>query len=69
MKNIKLIAKRYFEIIRNKKVIGKIKKDKEYIASYFEDTQEFFINVNGNESLVAEILDNKLKIDKDFKLK
>lgn len=69
MKNIKLIAKRDFEIIRNKKVIGKIKKDKEYIASYFEDTQEFFININGDEILVAEILDNQLKIDEDFKLK
>ncbi|MDH2475967.1 hypothetical protein [Clostridium perfringens] len=64
-----MIAKRDFEIIRNKKVIGKIEKDKEYIASYFEDTQEFFINVNGDEILVAEILDNQLKIDKDFKLK
>ncbi|EOU2128044.1 TPA: hypothetical protein ACF2DS_000735 [Clostridium perfringens] len=69
MKNIKLIAKRDFEIIRNKKVIGKIQKDKEYIASYFEDTQEFFIKINGDEVLVAEILDNQLKIDEDFKLK
>ncbi|HFD2064460.1 TPA: hypothetical protein ACF2DS_000154 [Clostridium perfringens] len=69
MKNIKLIAKRDFEIIRNKKVIGKIQKDKEYIASYFEDTQEFFIKINGDEILVAEILDNQLKIDEDFKLK
>lgn len=69
MKNIKLIAKRNFEIIRNKKVIGKIQKDKEYIASYFEDTQEFFIKINGDEILVAEILDNQLKIDEDFKLK
>ena len=32
MKNIKLLAKRNFEIIRDKKVICKIEKDKQYIA-------------------------------------
>lgn len=68
MKNLKLIAKKDFEIIRNKKVICKIEKDKEYVASYFEDTQEFFININGDEILVGEILDYQLKIDEDFKL-
>lgn len=38
----------------------KIEKDKQYIAYLCEDTQEFFINVNGNEILVAEMLDNYL---------
>lgn len=69
MKNIKLLAKRDFEITRDKKVMCKIEKDKQYIAYLCEDTQEFFINVNGNEILVAEMLDNYLlKIDEDFKL-
>lgn len=68
MRKLKLIAKRDFEVIRNSKVICKIEKDKEYIASYYDDTEEFFINENGNEILVAELLDNKIKVDEDFKL-
>ena len=68
MRKLKLIAKRDFEIIRNNKVICKIEKDKEYIANYYDDTEEFFINENGNEILVAELLDNKIKVDYDFKL-
>ncbi len=66
---MKLLAKRDFEIIRDKKVICKIEKDKQYITYLYEDTKEFFINVNGNEILVAEMLDNySLKVDEDFKL-
>lgn len=42
MKNIKLLAKRDFEITRDKKVMCKIEKDKEYIVYLYEDTQEFF---------------------------
>lgn len=68
MRKLKLIAKRDFEIIRNNKVICKIEKDKEYIANYYDDTEEFFINENKNEILVAELLDNKIKVDEDFKL-
>ena len=68
MRKLKLIAKRDFEIIRNKTVICKIEKDKEYIANYYDDTEEFFINENENEILVAELLDNKIKVDEDFKL-
>ncbi len=68
MRKLKLIAKRDFEIIRNSKVICKIEKDKEYIANYYDDTEEFFINENENEILVAELLDNKIKVDEDFKL-
>ena len=66
---MKLLAKRDFEIIRDKKVICKIEKDKQYNTYLYEDTKEFFINVNGNEILVAEMLDNySLKVDEDFKL-
>ena len=69
MKNIKLLAKKDFKITRDKKFMCKVEKDKQYIAYLYEDTQEFFINVNGNEILVAEMLDNYLlKIDEDFKL-
>ena len=68
MRKLKLVAKRDFEVIRNNKVICKIEKDKEYIANYYDDTEEFFINENENEILVAELLDNKIKIDEDFKL-
>ncbi|ELC8426285.1 hypothetical protein QYB63_002939 [Clostridium perfringens] len=68
MRKLKLVAKRDFEVIRNNKVICKIEKDKEYMASYYEDTEEFFINENENEILVAELLDNKIKVDEDFKL-
>ncbi|EIA17468.1 hypothetical protein ACV30B_16690 [Clostridium perfringens] len=68
MIKLKLIAKRDFEVIRNSKVICKIEKDKEYIANYYDDTEEFFINENKNEILVAELLDNKIKVDEDFKL-
>ncbi|HAT4337860.1 TPA: hypothetical protein I9094_000047 [Clostridium perfringens] len=68
MRKLKLIAKRDFEVIRNSKVICKIEKDKEYIANYYDDTEEFFINENENEILVAELLDNKIKVDEDFKL-
>ncbi|WP_075810709.1 hypothetical protein [Clostridium perfringens] len=68
MRKLKLIAKRDFEVIRNSKVICKVEKDKEYIANYYDDTEEFFINENGNEILVAELLDNKIKVDQDFKL-
>ncbi|MCX0373370.1 hypothetical protein LI058_07795 [Clostridium perfringens] len=68
MRKLKLIAKRDFEVIRNSKVICKIEKDKEYIANYYDDTEEFFINENKNEILVAELLDNKIKVDEDFKL-
>lgn len=68
MRKLKLIAKRDFEVIRNSKVICKVEKDKEYIANYYDDTEEFFLNENGNEILVAELLDNKIKVDQDFKL-
>ena len=68
MRKLKLIAKRDFEVIRNSKVICKIEKDKEYIANYYDDIEEFFINENKNEILVAELLDNKIKVDEDFKL-
>lgn len=68
MRKLKLIAKRDFEVIKNSKVICKIEKDKEYIANYYDDTEEFFINENENEILVAELLDNKIKVDEDFKL-
>lgn len=68
MQNLRLVAKRDFEIIKNKKVICKIEKNKEYIAYLYKDTEEYFINVNGNEILVGKILDNQLKIDEDFKL-
>ncbi|MDU3843681.1 MAG: hypothetical protein E7G71_02220 [Clostridium perfringens] len=68
MRKLKLIAKRDFEVIRNSKVICKIEKDKEYIANYYDDTEEFFIKENENEILVAELLDNKIKVDEDFKL-
>ncbi|MGU9139374.1 hypothetical protein ACV3XK_06275 [Clostridium perfringens] len=68
MRKLKLIAKRDFEVIRNNKVICKIEKDKEYIANYYDDTEEFFINENENEILVAELLDNKIEVDEDFKL-